>query len=234
MGKDIFISHAWGTDSNGRDNHLRCKKIADFLILTESLFFGFVTIMNCINNALVVLICLTEKYFDKINNAVTENKTNDNCFKEWNYSMFKQKKIIPVILDKSSSELYLNKGGIIQMYLSSCMFINFSNNFKDDSTLLLKTLRRFDVYNHDEKKFYNIKTNSSFDNLVNLFNEKIKSISPRKKHLRKQKILSNYLQNLSDEFVKSSKNIISFQRKSSFTSKKIRNPLLINRKVVFV
>ena len=33
MGKEIFISHAWGQDSLKRDNHLRCKKIADFLIL---------------------------------------------------------------------------------------------------------------------------------------------------------------------------------------------------------
>ena len=32
MGKDIFISHAWGNDSEKRNNHARCKLIADYLI----------------------------------------------------------------------------------------------------------------------------------------------------------------------------------------------------------
>ena len=30
--KDIFISHNWGKDLLNRDNHLRCKELADKLI----------------------------------------------------------------------------------------------------------------------------------------------------------------------------------------------------------
>ena len=32
MGKDIFISRSWGVDQLNRDNHLRCKQLADILI----------------------------------------------------------------------------------------------------------------------------------------------------------------------------------------------------------
>lgn len=221
MGKQIFISHAWGNDSNNRDNHLRSKIIADKLILKGYTvwfdaydIFGNIdsAIMNGINNADIILICLSEKYFEKINNAVNTNKVNDNCYKEWNFSMFKQKKIIPIIMDDLSVDLFLNKDGIIQMYLSSSMFINFSKNFNDEYNLLLRTLKKFNVFTKKEKKFFNIKSNSSLDNLVNLFDNKIKCTSPKKKILNLQKTKSFYLQNLRNEFLKlNNKNISKFK-----------------------
>ena len=213
MGKDIFISHAWGPDSSNRDNHLRCKKLADFLILNGyTVWFDTYDmvgnidscIMNGINNADIILICLSERYFNKINNAVNRFKVNDNCFKEWNYSMFKQKKIIPIIMDNSSYNLFLNKDGIIQMYLSSCMFINFSNNFSDESQILLRNLRKLNIFNKEQKKFYNIKTNSSFDNLVNLFNDKFKSFSPKRNIFNLSKMNSFDSKKIFKEFFKSS------------------------------
>tara|TARA_Y100000816_G_C26046116_1_gene548203 strand:- start:54 stop:710 length:657 start_codon:yes stop_codon:yes gene_type:complete len=189
MGKDIFISHAWGDDSNGRNNHTRSKEIADLLISKGySVWFDSYdmcgnidsSIMNGINNCGIFIICISEKYFAKINTAINTFKVNDNCFKEWNYAMFKQKTIIPIIMDNKSINCYNNEDGIIQMYLSSAMYINFSENFIDDKNLLFKTLKKYNIYTKDEKKFYNIKTNTSFDNLLLLLNEKIKNISPRK------------------------------------------------------
>jgi hypothetical protein len=239
MGKDIFISHAWGYDSFNRDNHLRCKKLADFLILNGySVWFDTYdmvgnidnSIMNGINNADVILICLTEKYFTKINNAVNTNKVNDNCYKEWNYSMFKQKKIIPLIMDNKSIDLFLNKDGIIQMYLSSSMFINFSNNFTDEIEILLKTLKKYNIFNREEKKFYNIKTNSSFDNLVNLFNDKLKTISPKRHIFNLQKSNSFYLQSLANEFLNTSYSQKKFKKNFILTSKNISKL----KKIVFI
>lgn len=240
MGKDIFISHAWGNDSIGRDNHLRSKKIADFLILNGySVWFDSYdmygnidsSIMSGINKCQIVIICLTEKYFQKINNAVITNKTNDNCYKEWNYTMFKQKRIIPIIMDHSSSEVYLNTDGIIQMYLSSCMFINFSENFKDESNILLKTLKKCNVYNKHEKTFYNIKTNNSFDNLKNLLTDKLKSISPRKKYLINKEHSGNYLTNLVYEFLRKSIKVKNYKNKNI---KLESNKFLKSKKVIFI
>lgn len=193
MSKDIFISHAWGNDSDGRDNHKRCHELFNTLKKKGySVWFDKYDIsgnidsciMNGINNSKVVLLCLTEKYFNKINNAVHGQILNDNCYKEWNYSLFKQKKIIPLVMDSNTSNIYLNTDGVVQMYLNSCLFINMSENIDDEITLLYQTLRKYEVFNIDEKKFLNIKVNSSFDNLLILLAKKLERISennsPRK------------------------------------------------------
>ena len=80
-----------------------------------------------IHRCKVVIICLTEKYINKINDAIILNKPNDNCFKEWNYAIFKNKKLIPLIMEEKAKNIYLNNDGVIQMYLNNCMFIDFSN-----------------------------------------------------------------------------------------------------------
>ena len=111
--------------------------------------------MKGINGCKIVLICLTERYVNKINDAIINNQPNDNCFKEWNYTLFKNKKIIPVIMEKKQKNIFLNNDGIIQMYLNSYMFLDFSDiNTMPDYNLLIKTLKNYDVYNKNEKKIY--------------------------------------------------------------------------------
>lgn len=187
--KDIFISHCWGKDELDRDNHLRCKNLTDKLLNSGySVWFDSYdmsgnidsSIMKGINNAKVIIICLTHKYCEKINNAVLNRTPNDNCYKEWNYSLFKQKKIIPVILEPCMINTFLNEDGIIQMYLNSTMFIDFSNNFEEEFVLLKKNLKLLNVYNIYEKKFYKIDNSNSFNNFVkSLTGMSLKSLSPR-------------------------------------------------------
>lgn len=40
--KDIFISHAWGKDELDRDNHERCKILANKLINNGYIAFGLI------------------------------------------------------------------------------------------------------------------------------------------------------------------------------------------------
>ena len=186
--KDIFISHAWGNDQLGRDNHKRCKLIADNLLSKGySVWFDSYdlygnidsTIMNGINNCKVVIICLTKKYCDKINNSVINQLPNDNCYKEWNYSLFKQKIIIPVLMEPSMHEIYLKNDGIIPMYLNSLMYVDFTENLVDDITILYKTLKSHGVYNLEERVFYNGVSNSFTDFIKSITGLNIKSLSPR-------------------------------------------------------
>lgn len=205
--KDIFISHAWGYDLLGRDNHQRCKLIADNLIdkgysvwFDSYDLFGNIdsTIMKGINNCKVVIICLTKKYCDKINNSVLNQLPNDNCYKEWNYSLFKQKIIIPVLMEPCMHEIYLKNDGIIPMYLNSLMFMDFSMNLEDDMKILYKTLKSHNIYNIDEKQFYNGISNSFTDFIKSLTGSNIKSLSPR----IIQKIRNKY-------YITENKNILS-------------------------
>lgn len=186
--KDIFISHAWGKDELNRDNHNRCKLLSEQLIdngysvwFDSNDLYGNIdsSIMKGINNCKVVLVCLTNKYCDKINKCAVNQLTNDNCYKEWNYSLFKQKIIIPVLMEPNMINDFLNGDGIIQMYLNSLMFVDFTQNLKDDFNMLCKYLKRNNVMKNDEKKFYS-GNSSSFSNFVQAITGiSIKSISPR-------------------------------------------------------
>ena len=177
MYKDIFLSHAWGNDSLNRNNHIRVKILANLLInkgytvwLDETDLIGNIdnSIIKGITNCEIVLLCLTEQYCNKINNSVYENKPNDNCYKEWNFCLFKNKSVIPVIMEPKMEEIFLKTDGVIQMYLNNLMYINFSDDNENDFPLLCKTLRQYNIYNRDEKNFFNIKPNSSFDKLKDL------------------------------------------------------------------
>lgn len=159
MVKDIFISHAWGNDSLNRNNHARSKLIADYLIqknfgvwFDEYDLYGNIdnSIMKGINNAKVIILCLTPRYCDKINNAVNNNFLNDNCYKEWSYCLFKQKIVIPVIMDSTMKTLYL-QDGIVQMYLNNTIYIDCSNKINYDE--ILKQLSVHNVYPSKQLSF---------------------------------------------------------------------------------
>ncbi len=197
--KDIFISHAWGNDSLNRDNHKRCKILADTLIKNGYTvwfdsydLFGNIdsTIMKGINNCKVVIICLTKKYCDKINNAVINQLPNDNCYKEWNYSLFKQKIIVPIIMEPCMQEIYTKTDGIIQLYLHTILYIDFSNNFEDEMDMLRKNLKSHHVYNINEKSFYKNTLSSSYTNFLHSYSGlTIPTLSPNT--IRKFKYLNN-------------------------------------------
>ena len=189
MNKQIFISHAWGVDEFNRDNHKRCIKLSNLLQkngyttwIDNNEMFGNIdsAIMKGINNCSIVLICLTEKYCNKINNAVNNQSPNDNCYKEWNYSLFKKKSIIPIIMENKMKEIFTTQDGVIQMYLSSTLFIDMSESFDEEFNLLCKTLKNLGVYNKEEKKSIKNNVNKSFDNLTLIFNKAFENLSPRK------------------------------------------------------
>ena len=203
--KDIFISNAWGKDELDRDNHERCKLIAQKLIdygytvwIDSNEIYGNIdsSIMNGINNCKIVLVCLTRKYCNKINNCAVNQLTNDNCYKEWNYSLFKQKIIIPILMEPSMINHFLQNEGIIQMYLNSFMFIDFTKNLQDDFNILCKSLRKNNLFNFEEKKFYSGISNSFSDFVKIITGMSFKSISPRTinklhKNYQKSKIITS-------------------------------------------
>lgn len=160
MPKDIFISHSWGLDELNRDNHKRCEELSNKLISSGySVWFdsnemiGNIdkSIIKGINKTKVVLLCLTLKYCNKINNAIYNNSPNDNCYKEWNYSIFKNKYLIPIIMEPIMKEIYLQGDGIIQMYLNNTMFIDFSDSFENNYNFLCTYLKKFNVLSKNQK-----------------------------------------------------------------------------------
>ena len=210
--KDIFISHAWGKDELDRDNHEKCKILANKLINNNySVWFdsndlcGNIdsSIMKGIDNSKIVLICLTKRYCDKINNCAINQLSNDNCYKEWNYSLFRQKIIVPILMEPCMINTFLNGQGIIQMYLNSLMFIDFTNNLNDDFNILCKHLKINNVLKYTEKKFYSGNSNSFNSFVKAITGMSIKSISPRSiDKLKKNFANSKNLFNKTSIFIK--------------------------------
>ena len=183
--KQIFLSHAWGMDSQDRDNHLRCKEIYKLLLqygytvwFDEKDIKGNIdsSIMKGINNSKIILLCLTEKYCNKINSAINNNLPNDNCYKEWSYSLFKQKLIIPIIMEPNMQDIYTQGDGIIQMYLHNTLYIDLSDELLVNLNKLITSL---DYYNIYSKNSPNITPNNSNNSLSNYF---LQNLSPKKKN----------------------------------------------------
>ena len=196
MPREIFISHCWKNDLIGRDNHKRCLTICNKLIkkgystwFDEYDMVGNIdsNIIKGINDCKVMIICLSEAYCEKIEKAIHRQIPNDNCFKEWNYGLFKEKIIIPIIMEPETKNRFLQGEGVVPMYLNTTMFVDFSESIDDELDFLYKTLRKHQVYTFKEKKFYKIKSNFSFSDLLNALRENISPRSPIKIQLSPKK-----------------------------------------------
>ena len=186
MSRDIFISHCWGKDILNRPNHERAKYLSNLLVNQGySVWFDEYDLIGNIDNAIikgindckVVIICLTESYCNKINNSVYNNLPNDNCYKEWNYCLFKKKRIIPIIMEPTMSKIFLSQDGVIQMYLNNLMFINFSEYNKNEISNLYKTLFKYNVLNKNQKDELKNNTLLQLDKIKEYFET---NLSPKK------------------------------------------------------
>ena len=242
--KDIFLSHAWGTDDNNRNNHTRVKNLSIQLQnkgysvwLDENDLIGNIdnSIIKGISNSTVVLVCLTEKYCNKINNSVYHTSPNDNCYKEWNFCLFKQKKIIPVIMEKKMEEILLKNDGVIQMYLNNIMFINYYDDEDNDLDILYKTLKLYNVYTRNEKISMNIKPNSSFDkfkDLLQLSPKRLKAPSPLTITMPEKKKY-NLLKKIFIKLIKFNKyNTLSLKKQKSKRFNILTNKVNIENKTI--
>ena len=234
MTKEIFLSHAWGKDNLDRDNHKRVKQLCKLLEekgytvwLDENNIIGNIdnSIIKGINNCKVVIICLTENYCNKINKCVYENLSNDNCYKEWNYCLFKQKKIIPMIMEPKMEQIFFKKDGVIQMYLNNQMFINYSSDESEENELniLYKTLKQYNVFNINEKRF--IRPNNSFEKFLDIIqlspNQRKKMGSPKRSPKKINIIISEKKTSLIKKIYINIKYTANLLRKKSSDNKQL-------------
>jgi hypothetical protein len=107
---DVFLSHDWGMDERLRSNHLRVKKLNDFLkkhnIITwfdEDRMKGNIrdTMTEGIEMSKCVLIFVTQKYMMKVGSG----NPMDNCYFEFNAAITclpplnSSSRIIPIVME---------------------------------------------------------------------------------------------------------------------------------------
>jgi hypothetical protein len=132
---DVFLTHDWGIDELGRNNHDRVA-----LVNRELKSAGFVTWFDSdrmtgdvvdqmvagINNSSVVIVCITQRYMDKVNGS----DANDNCRKEFKYAVHTKSstKMIPVVMEPRMKNIRENWKNLVNFELGNILYVDFSND----------------------------------------------------------------------------------------------------------
>jgi len=105
---DIFLSHNWGTDGHGRDNHQRVKRIKEGLMragltawLDEEVMSDDITnqMSDGIERSRLVAVFITARYLDKASGRLG---LDDSCKNEFDYAIRRHgtAKVLPIVMEK--------------------------------------------------------------------------------------------------------------------------------------
>lgn len=133
----LFFSHAWAVDELGRDNHQRVERLLGALRrLGWSTWFDEhniggnmdASVAQGLEDATVVVVCLTRKYCEKINQNAKSPWARDWCLKEWTYANTRRKMLVPIIMEPCMASPCDWPVGMVLMELGSQLCVNASSD----------------------------------------------------------------------------------------------------------
>lgn len=165
--KQLFFSHTWHCDNLGRDTHQRVHEL-----VKKIRYKGWTTwfdeedmggnidaaMAEGIDCADAVILCLSETYFNKVQETAKDPRKRDNCLKEWTYMNTRNKLIIPVIMEPCLQDVKNWPPGIISLYLGSTLYIDASNDFDKAIESIHKFLYQESLQPDITKPSYKFKT----------------------------------------------------------------------------
>lgn len=197
--KQLFFSHTWRPDNLGRNTHERVyelvKSIRNYGWTTwfdEENMYGNIdaAMTEGIDNAEVVIICLTETYIKKINESAKDPRRRDNCLKEWTYTNSRNKLMIPLIMEPCLLNISDWPASIVTLYLGSTLYIDASkDNFCDVIENLNKTLYYNNIYPYNKSLEILSHINNNNDNIsqeeiiINIEENQKESITKKSKNI---------------------------------------------------
>ena len=104
----VFLSHCWGEDEHGRDNHQRVGKVNAWLQKHKVIPWYDVEQMEGnvmqrmaegIDNTCIVLVFVTKQYIEKVAGKGPKGQ-NDSCSMEFNYAVNRGVKMLAIVHDK--------------------------------------------------------------------------------------------------------------------------------------
>ena len=138
---DVFLSHNWGEDEDGRDNHKRVSFINEELKtrgyktwFDEEKMAGNIDekMAQGIDQTKGVIIFITRRYYEKVNG---EN-AGDNCKKEFHYAskVKTRAKMVPVVMEKSMRDSD-SWSGLVGINLRGEMYVDMSGDMENKTYL---------------------------------------------------------------------------------------------------
>ena len=138
---DVFLSHNWGKDGSGRDNHQRVAFINQELKnmgyktwFDEDEMAGNIaeTMSDGIDHTKAVIIFLTKKYYEKVNgeNALV------NCKREFIYAVQRRtpEKMLVVVMEECMRNTS-TWTKLVGFDFSSRLYVDMSGNLEDQNYL---------------------------------------------------------------------------------------------------
>lgn len=153
--KQIFLSHTWNYDKINRNNHKRVVELSKLLEskgwsvwIDENDMIGNIdaSIKKGIDDAEIVLVCLTYTYREKIDRTSKDQSLRDNCFKEWNYLSCQNKIILPIVMEPFLLDIKEYQKTITSLLIGNTLFIDASDdNLTKASDKINETLFRYNL-----------------------------------------------------------------------------------------
>ena len=147
---DTFLSHDWGEDEEGRNNHERVKKLNGLLQESSmSTWFdderltGNISqqISKGIERSHTVIVCVTRNYMKKLQNT---DKV-EFCLAEFDTAAKKlgPKNMIPVVMEKGMLDQTKWKGPL-SLYMSNVIYIDFTSDsmMEQNIKILVNEIRK--------------------------------------------------------------------------------------------
>jgi hypothetical protein len=148
---DVFISHTWDTDDDGRDNHARAKRLNTGLQsvglntwFDEDQMQG--NIMNRmsqgISGSAVVLICVTRRYMEKVS-----QEAGNNCKLEFEFATQRRTDafMVPVVMENSMTDTSKWNGSlglVLGRHLYHRLTIDTNNEFDKSVSEIAAAVRK--------------------------------------------------------------------------------------------
>ncbi len=132
---ELFLSHNWGCDEEGRDNHQRVAMLNDALNRAAvKTWFDEENLEGDINEAMeegietskYIVIFITMTYMNKVAGRGPRGD-QDNCYKEFDWSVKKERKMIPVVMESGMRDTSKWDGPLAEA-LAQFLYIDFSSN----------------------------------------------------------------------------------------------------------
>lgn len=119
----------------GRDTHHRAKEVVNHLChLGWTVWFDDTDMdrhnidggmARGIDECSTVVLLITHAYARKINRAARkQHMSNDNCLKEFAYTMFREKKIVPVVFEDSMKDPSQWSPGMLPFRLGMSLYVD--------------------------------------------------------------------------------------------------------------
>ncbi len=118
----LFLSHEWGCKDKVRSIARELRRRGFNIWIDIDKMHGNISVCMAdgVRQSTVVLLFLSSQYIKKVNSGYVW----DNCYREFAYSLFLRKRIIPIVMEPTLLNVEMWPHGILTMSIHNVLYID--------------------------------------------------------------------------------------------------------------